>query len=108
LNTAHRRNRWRALCFDSRRARTQAEEMDRQGRDRLQKNLPMRKVLQSSRNEELRLLAARLMWLSFRCKPGRGDMSDRKKLMALRDASVDARRKAALGWIWAIRARLRH
>ena len=25
------------------------------------------------------------------------DMSDRKKLMALRDASVDARRKAALG-----------
>jgi hypothetical protein len=27
----------------------------------------------------------------------RGDMFDRKKLMALRDASVDARRKAALG-----------
>jgi len=25
------------------------------------------------------------------------DMSDREKLMALRDASVDARRKAALG-----------
>ena len=29
-------------------------------------------------------------------RQGRGDMSDRKKLMALRDASVDARRKAAL------------
>jgi hypothetical protein len=42
-------------------------------------------------------IAARLMRLSFRCTPGEGDMSDRKKLMALRDASVDARRKAALG-----------
>jgi hypothetical protein len=69
--------------------------MDRQGRDRLQKNLPTRKVLQ--KNEELRLLAARLMRLSFRCTPGEGDMSDRKKFMALRDASIDARRKAALG-----------
>jgi hypothetical protein len=46
-------------------------------------------------NEGLRLLAARLMRLG--AWQGRGDMSDRKKLMALRDASVDARRKAALG-----------
>ena len=43
------------------------------------------------------MLASRLMRPSFRCTPGEGDMSDRKKLMALRDASVDARRKAALG-----------
>jgi hypothetical protein len=30
-------------------------------------------------------------------RQGRNDVSDREKLMALRDATVDARRKAALG-----------
>jgi hypothetical protein len=69
---------------------------DRQGRGGLQKTF-QRGRFSKTHGTIAEVVAARLMRLSFRCTPGDGDMSDRKKLMALRDASVDARRKAALG-----------